>query len=98
MYIDLSTLNEGYSQDRRRVKALIPDFIDVDERDIDDLLKFMAEFAAQFNYYDLNNTINGNWADFFRSDIHILLIIITRFDILTQIDEFSALENKLYVA
>jgi hypothetical protein len=96
MYFDLSILNiDGLTQDERRLKALMPGHIDVDERDIADLLKFMTESAAQFNYYNLSNRPEGNWEDFFKSDIHILLVFIARFDMLKQIGLFSKYEVEL---
>jgi hypothetical protein len=98
MYIDLSTLNDGITQDKRRVEALMPDFIDVDERDIASLLKFMSELATQFNYYDVSNAVQGTWEDFFTSDIHVLLVIISRFDMVAHINQFSAYEDELYMA
>jgi hypothetical protein len=98
MYIDLSVLNEGITQDKRRLQALATDFIKIDERDTDEMLKFMAQISAQFNYYDQSNNIDGNWEDFFKSDMHVLLIMITRFSMLDYIDRFSAFENRLFVA
>jgi hypothetical protein len=98
MYIDLSTLNDGLTQDKRRIQALMPEFIDVDQRDIYDLLNFITELAGQFNYYNANNEADGNWQDFFTSDIHVLLVIISRFDMVAHINQFSAYENELFVA
>ncbi|MBW4891590.1 hypothetical protein KXQ82_17825 [Mucilaginibacter sp. HMF5004] len=98
MYIDLSTLNEGITQDKRRLQALAPDFIDIDERDTDELLKLMTQFSAQFNYYNESNTIAGNWEDFFKSDVRVLLVLITKFNMFAYIDQFSAFENKLFTA
>ena len=98
MYIDLSILNEGITQDKRRLPPLMPDFIDVDERDIDELLKFMASFSSQLNYYDTTNSVQGTWEEFFKTDVHVVLIMITRFNMFAYIDQFSAYENKLFLA
>ncbi len=98
MYIDLTSLNEGITQDERRIKALMPDFIEIDERDIPDFLKFITNLSAQFNYYNISNNIEGSWEDFFRSDIHILLVLISKFDMSVQISLFSKHEDDLYLA
>ncbi len=98
MYIDLSTLNDGITQDKRRIKALMPGFIDVDERDIYALLKFMAELSTQFNYYNVNNNIEGTWEDFFKSDINVLVIIISQFDMAANINEYLEYEHEVYIA
>ncbi|OCX53150.1 hypothetical protein BEL04_02205 [Mucilaginibacter sp. PPCGB 2223] len=98
MYIDLTNLNEGTSQDERHVKALMPDFIDIDERDIPDFLKFITNLSAQFTYYNISNKPEGAWDDFFKSDINILLMLISKFDMQAQINLFSQHEDELYLA
>jgi len=98
MYTDLSILNDGLTQDERRLKALMPDFIKIDERDISEMLRFATELAAQFNYYNASNKIEGTWEDFFRSDINILLINISKFDMSTYTNLFSTFRDELYIA
>jgi hypothetical protein len=98
MYIDQSILNDGITQDERRLEALMPDFIKIDERDISDMLRFATELSAQFNYYNINNKIEGNWEDFFRSDPNILLTNISKFDMSTYTDLFSKYRDELYIA
>jgi len=98
MYIDQSILNDGITQDERRMEALMPDFIKIDERDIPEMLRFATELSAQFNYYNINNKIEGNWEDFFRSDPNILLINISKFDMSTYTNLFSKYRDELYIA
>lgn len=98
MNFDLSTLYNGTTQEERRMTALLPDFIKVDERDISALLKFMTELSAQFNYYDSGNKLQGDWQDFFLSDIHVLRIIIARYDLAGKLKKFLQLEEDLYLA
>ncbi|WP_179412974.1 hypothetical protein HDF19_11350 [Mucilaginibacter sp. E4BP6] len=98
MYIDQSLLNDGITQDERRMAALMPDFIKIDERDISDMLRFATELSAQFNYYNINNKIEGNWEDFFRSDPNILLINISKFDMSNYTNLFSKYRDELYIA
>ncbi|WP_448699243.1 baseplate J/gp47 family protein [Mucilaginibacter sp. AW1-3] len=98
MYIDLTNLNEGTSQDERRIKALMPDFIDIDERNIADFLKFITNISSQFTYYNISNKPEGAWDDFFKSDMNILLVLIAKFDMQAQIRLFAQHEDELYLA
>jgi hypothetical protein len=98
MYIDQSTLNDGITQDERRMEALMPDSIKIDDRDIADMLRFATDLSAQFNYYNVNNKIEGTWEDFFRSDPNILLINISKFDMSTYTNLFSKYRDELYIA
>lgn len=56
----------GQSQGERMPEALRPDFVEVDERTTDDLLRFAKQFAPSVNYYRNNITAPAdNWAAFF---------------------------------
>jgi hypothetical protein len=56
---------DGTSQEQRLLKTLLPGYVAVDERNIEDLKEFVAKYAEEIAYYDLNNSANGNWKDFF---------------------------------
>lgn len=61
-------LRDGTSQAQRVLKALLPEYIAVDERSMDDLVAFAKRFAEQVKYYDLSNTNSGpgdDWVGFF---------------------------------
>jgi hypothetical protein len=56
----------GQSQDERMSDALRTDFVEVDERTTDDLLRFAKDFAALVNYYRNDiTTPAGDWTKFF---------------------------------
>lgn len=55
---------DGTSQQQRTLKTLLPGYIPVDERDMDDLREFAAQYAEEIHYYDLENQKDGNWSDF----------------------------------
>lgn len=57
---------DGTSQGQRLLKALLPEYVAVDERKIEDLIDFSRRYATEINYYQLNNnnTPNGTWEDF----------------------------------
>lgn len=62
-------LRDGTSQLRRLLKALLPSYVSVDERSMEDLIAFARRYAEEIFYYDTNNLKNGNWVDFFNHAI-----------------------------
>ncbi|MGB3182881.1 MAG: hypothetical protein WBB45_15930 [Cyclobacteriaceae bacterium] len=65
---------DGTSQDQRRLKALLPGYVSVDERSIDDLKAFAQAYAEEIRYYYYDKPAdsisdNGHWAPFFE---HVL--------------------------
>lgn len=58
-------LRDGESQADRLLKALLPEYIKIDERTRKDLILFAQKFACLIQYYDTNNNRTGSWRDFF---------------------------------
>jgi len=56
---------DGTSQEQRILKTLLPGYVAVDERNIEDLKSFVEKYAEEIVYFDLNNSADGNWKDFF---------------------------------
>ncbi len=56
--------------------ALDPSQIKVDDRSSSELLNFMAELAKQFWYYNEDGHRDGDWNDFFQTDLSSLLSLI----------------------
>lgn len=54
---------DGTSQQQRLIKALLPDYVSVDERDMDDLIKFVNKFTSLIKYYNINNQSDGTWKE-----------------------------------
>ena len=54
---------DGTSQQQRLIKALLPDYVEVDERDMKALIEFVDKFASQIQYYNQNNQKDGNWQE-----------------------------------
>lgn len=94
----LLDLIDGMTQDERRIQALDPGYIKIDDRKITDLLKFMADMAGQVNYYNEKNRIDGTWEDFFKADLNVLIVLITRFDLTSHLTQFEKLETKIQTA
>ena len=64
----------GTSRQERLLKALLPDYVAVDERKIEDLKSFVREYAKQIQYYDYNQDPDDpnprpNWESFFDKKI-----------------------------
>ena len=94
----LQDLIDGMTQDERRIKALDPEYVKIDERKVEDLLKFMTDFASQINFYDEKNQIDGDWQDFFKSDINILILLVTKFDLTGHLVQFDRIESKIHTS
>ena len=60
---------DGTSQEQRILKTLLPGYVAVDERNIDDLKDFVARFAEEITYYKPDNSVDGDWKDFFDKTI-----------------------------
>lgn len=60
----------------------------VDNRDSADWLNFIARFAGLINFYDKNNTLDGNWAPFILKDPFFLAITMSKTDTEKQNNRF----------
>lgn len=60
---------DGTSQAQRLLNALLPSYVSVDERSMETLVKFVQDFGTQVNFFDLTNSVNGDWKDFFVKEI-----------------------------
>lgn len=92
---EASHIADGISQAERYPRSLQSDFFQIDERDIDDMLRFIVELSQHFNYYNLNNQIEGNWEDILISDINIILRIIPKFEVNSFIKKYDQLKNEI---
>ncbi|WP_305661757.1 hypothetical protein [Daejeonella sp.] len=86
------------TQDERRIKALDPGYVKIDDRKISDFLKFMSDFAGQVNFYNEKDKIDSDWQDFFTSDKSILILLITKFDLTSHLIQFEKLEAQIHIA
>lgn len=64
-------LRDGTSQPQRLLKALLPSYVSVDERSMQDLMTFASNFGKEIKYYNFNNTWlnNDDWQSFFKDQI-----------------------------
>ena len=57
---------------------LDPHKVKLDERKLPELMAFLAKISDQFWYYDLNDRKQGDWSDFFKTDLTALLASISQ--------------------
>jgi hypothetical protein len=91
-------MRDGVSQSERRLDALMPANLRIDERTQDDLLLFLSEIAGQFNYYNLYNDREGSWQEFFSADLQIVLLSISKLDFTSYQDKYQQIQEQLQVA
>lgn len=92
---EASHIADGVSQTERYPRSLQPDFFEIEERDMDDMLRFIVELSKHFNYYNLNNQVDGNWEDILISDINIVLRIIPKFGVNSFIRKYDQLKTEI---
>ncbi|HTF04397.1 MAG TPA: baseplate J/gp47 family protein [Bacteroidia bacterium] len=60
---------DGTSQSQRLLAALLPSYVSVDERSMEDLISFAKQFATEIQYYNLADAREGDWVAFFTKSI-----------------------------
>ena len=71
----------GITQSKRILEAILPEYISIDERSTNDLINFIITVSSEFNYYNLTNEKEGDWSDFFINDFNIFLISLSSIDV-----------------
>lgn len=78
---DHGALNDALSQNDRKLQVPAPERVKVDGRSLADLLAFAADYGALIHYYDLTDTIDGDWSAFFSGDPSIRLALRAALDL-----------------
>lgn len=81
----------GVTQNGRLSKALLPEYIKIDERKTSDLLAFSSRYAEYINFYNIDNAKAGTWTNFFKNDISVFLSSI----ISTNVKRIEQEQNRL---
>ncbi|UZD21706.1 helix-hairpin-helix domain-containing protein [Algoriphagus halophytocola] len=67
---DLTLPGNGSSRAQRLLKSLLPEYVRVDERKMEDLQDFAVNIASQLKFINSSNTWNGDdWSGFFDQKI-----------------------------
>jgi Baseplate J-like protein len=88
---------DGTSQTERLLSALDPSFVKVDEREVDDLLRFALKYAEKLNFYDNTNNVNGDWYNFLAKDVSVLCANISGADLDPLVKDFRTAFAKIDV-
>lgn len=67
---DFLRFRDGTSQQQRMPKALNPDYFQMDERSLKDLLEFARKYSETLSFYNSNNKETGNWSAFMEGDLN----------------------------
>lgn len=81
MAVRTTYYDNGASQGERLLKALLPEYVKVDERDLSQLLTFVAQYSKLINFYNLKDEIHGDWYPFLIRDISIFIATISSIDL-----------------
>ncbi len=84
---------EGTSQLNRVLAALDVHYADVDERTATDLILFAKKYAAYLNYYNENNSIDGDWQPLMIMDVSVTLATLSNIEI-KRISDYKKLLYK----
>ena len=66
-------MNAAGSQQDRWLPALRPGYARADDRSLEELLGFALRFAPLINYYGHDDTLQGDWSEFFARDPILVL-------------------------
>lgn len=91
-------MRDGVSQTERKLEALLPSYVKIDERSKEDLLLFLSDLSAQFNYFNFQHEIEGDWKEFIQADVLIMIIAISRLDFTPWQQRQQELQQELEAA
>ena len=85
----------GANQWSRQLTALSPDYFQVDERTLSDLIRFAQRYSKHINYYNAGNALDSDWTPFFNADITATLAGIRSIPIETFLNFYRGLQEYL---
>ncbi len=88
-----SVTRDGMSQAERWFNTLVPSYVQIDSREIPDLIDFLFGLSKRLNYYSDEGRIAGNWEDFFTSDPSLVIILLSHVNLAEVDDRFAAKKN-----
>lgn len=91
-----SFFGNGTHQASRLLTALDPSYVNLEDRSMATMLAFIADLSQQIKYYNLENEEDGNWSDFYTSDISIVLASIISTDLEKIEERFNLIIENFY--
>ena len=86
---------DGTSQRQRLAAALDPSSVELDGRQLSDLLLYSRRYARLLTYYGPDDTPAGNWAEFFDHDPSTVVAAVAETDPQDYRDAFDALYEAI---
>ena len=91
-----SFFGNGTHQATRLLKALNPEYVRLEDRDMATMLSFIADLSENIKYYNLDNEEDGNWNEFYTFDISIVLASIISTDLEKIEEKFNLIIENFY--
>ncbi len=91
-----SFFGNGTHQASRLLKALDPSYVRLEDRDMAVMLSFVADLSKHIKYYNLNNQEEGDWNNFYTSDITIVLASVISTDLEKIEERFNIIIENFY--
>ena len=91
-----SFFGNGTHQLSRLLKALDPNYVKLEDRDIATMLSYVADISKHIKYYNIENEVDGNWEEFYTSDISIVLASVISTDLEKIEERFNTIIEEFY--
>lgn len=85
----------GVNQYQRVLAALMPNHVQVDERDYADLILFAKNYAKQLKYFNVNNVHDGDWSVFMSMDVSVTLASLMKLNVKGAFDYVKNIFDKI---
>ncbi len=86
----------GRTQNNRLLKALDPNNVKLDDRELSDLLAFTTDYVSTIKYFNDKNLEDGFWHHFYLNDISVILANIVSTDLNTLEAQYNDILRKIY--
>lgn len=70
--------HDGVSRKQRQLAALLPAFVSVNERGVEDLLLYARKYAQMLQFFDESGKTDGDWLPFLEGDATVVASIILK--------------------
>ncbi|MDI6401889.1 hypothetical protein QLX67_07780 [Balneolaceae bacterium ANBcel3] len=84
-------IHHGTNRIQRRKNRPDPDKVQLDERTLPELMKYVLDYSESLQYYNFKQEAEGNWRPFFEKDISFLIAFLSQTDLQNERDRLSYL-------
>ncbi len=88
-------VRDGAAQPQRQTRALQPDYVQVDEKDLADFLIFAHDLSCRIHYTNIENQPDGDWQAFFERSAAVQIARISKTQPDTRRDQYDKALNEL---